>query len=109
MASRGRGWEEVRVFVSSTFRDMQAERDHLVKVVFPELRERLEKHRIYFVDIDLRWGVTQDQSDNDEALELCLEEIDRCRPEERRRRPVEARAADGRRLSNGPPQVMPRS
>ena len=87
MASRGRGWEEVRVFVSSTFRDMQAERDHLVKVVFPELRERLEKHRIYFVDIDLRWGVTQDQSDNDEALELCLEEIDRCRPEEGDRRP----------------------
>jgi len=82
-----RGWEEVRVFISSTFSDMQAERDYLVKVVFPELRERLEKHRIYFVDIDLRWGVTQDQSDNDEALELCLQEIDRCRPEAGNRRP----------------------
>ncbi|MDE3088287.1 MAG: DUF4062 domain-containing protein [Chloroflexota bacterium] len=31
-------WKTVRVFISSTFRDMQAERDHLVKVVFPELR-----------------------------------------------------------------------
>ncbi|MBN2560004.1 MAG: DUF4062 domain-containing protein [Phycisphaerae bacterium] len=28
----------IRVFVSSTFRDMHAERDHLVTVVFPELR-----------------------------------------------------------------------
>ena len=75
-------WREVRVFISSTFRDMQAERDHLVKVVFPELRERLDRHRIHFVDIDLRWGVTQEQSDNDQALELCLQQIDRCRPEE---------------------------
>ena len=32
----------VRVFISSTFRDMQAERDHLIKVVFPALREELE-------------------------------------------------------------------
>jgi len=39
MASADR---KVRIFVSSTFRDMHAERDHLVTVVFPELRERLE-------------------------------------------------------------------
>jgi hypothetical protein len=32
-------WRTVRVFISSTFRDMQAERDHLVCVVFPRLRE----------------------------------------------------------------------
>ena len=29
----------IRVFVSSTFRDMQAERDHLVKIIFPHLRK----------------------------------------------------------------------
>jgi hypothetical protein len=28
----------VRIFISSTFRDMHAERDLLVQVVFPELR-----------------------------------------------------------------------
>ena len=33
-------WKTVRVFISSTFRDMHAERDHLVKVTFPALRER---------------------------------------------------------------------
>ena len=73
-------WQTVRVFISSTFRDMHAERDYLVKVVFPSLRERLEKYRIHLVDIDLRWGVAEDQSDNDEALDLCLEEISRCQP-----------------------------
>ena len=34
-------WRQVRVFLSSTFRDMHAERDHLVKVTFPRLREKL--------------------------------------------------------------------
>ncbi len=32
-------WKTVRVFISSTFRDMQAERDWLVRFVFPKLRE----------------------------------------------------------------------
>jgi len=59
---------------------MHAERDHLVRVVFPELRERLEKYRIHLVDIDLRWGVTAEQADNDMVLDLCLDQIDRCRP-----------------------------
>lgn len=40
-------WKTVRVFISSTFRDMHSERDYLVKVVFPALRERLEPHRIH--------------------------------------------------------------
>lgn len=73
-------WSTLRVFISSTFRDMHAERDHLAKVVFPALRERLERHRVHLDDIDLRWGLTQDQSDNDEILELCLSEIGRCKP-----------------------------
>ena len=68
-------WKTVRVFISSTFRDMHAERDHLVKVVFPALRERLEKHRIHLIDIDLRWGVTREQAENDLALDLCLQQI----------------------------------
>src|SRR4051794_34552070 len=73
-------WRTVRVFISSTFRDMHAERDHLVKVVFPELRERVLPHRVHLVDVDLRWGVTKEQADNDRALDLCLKQIDECRP-----------------------------
>jgi hypothetical protein len=48
---------QLRVFISSTFRDMHAERDHLLTVVFPELRERLERLGLEFFDVDLRWGV----------------------------------------------------
>ena len=69
-------WKTVRIFISSTFRDMQAERDHLVRFVFPRLREALLKRRIHLVDVDLRWGVTGDQ----DAFDLCMDEIDRCRP-----------------------------
>lgn len=49
-------WKTVRVFISSTFRDMHAERDHLIKVVFPGLRECLEEDRIYLDAIDLHGG-----------------------------------------------------
>ena len=38
-------WRNVRVFVSSTFRDMHAERDHLVRAVFPELKSSAGKGR----------------------------------------------------------------
>jgi len=69
-------WKTVRIFISSTFKDMQAERDHLVRFVFPRLREELLKRRIHLVDVDLRWGVTADQ----DAFNLCMDEIDRCQP-----------------------------
>jgi WD40 repeat protein len=59
---------------------MHAERDYLVKVVFPELRERLQKHRVHLIDVDLRWGITREQADDDRALDVCLGEIRRCRP-----------------------------
>ena len=57
-------WKTVRVFISSPFRDMQAERDHLINVVFPALRERLEPYHVHLIDIDLRWGVTREQAEN---------------------------------------------
>src|SRR6266852_5667012 len=73
-------WKTVRVFISSTFRDMHAERDHLVKVTFPRLRQWCEERRLHLVDIDLRWGVTKDEADNGKAIEICRKEIDRSRP-----------------------------
>jgi hypothetical protein len=72
--------KQVRVFTSSTFRDMHAERDHLVTVVFPELRERVEQLGLEFFDVDLRWGVTKEQADNDQVLDVCLRQIEECRP-----------------------------
>ena len=61
-------WRTVSVFISSTFRDMQAERDYLVRFVFPRLREELARKRIRLVDVDLRWGLTDDQDTVRRAL-----------------------------------------
>lgn len=77
MAAR---WKTVRVFISSTFRDMHAERDALVKLVFPRLRQWCEARRLHLVDIDLRWGLTQAEAENGRAIEICLGEIDGSRP-----------------------------
>ena len=41
-------WKTVRVFISSTSRDMHAERDHLVKVTFPR-REAATKAASQYV------------------------------------------------------------
>lgn len=70
----------VRVFLSSTFRDFAEERDLLVKKVFPELRRRCCERQVELVDVDLRWGITEEQAHRGEVLPICLAEIDRSRP-----------------------------
>jgi hypothetical protein len=70
----------VRVFISSTFRDFIQERDELVKMVFPELRRRCKERFVELLEVDLRWGITEEQAKGGETLRICLEEIDRCRP-----------------------------
>ncbi len=71
---------EVRVFISSTFKDMKEERNYLIKNVFPKIRSICQKRLITFTDIDLRWGITEEQSRDGGAVAICLEEINRCRP-----------------------------
>src|SRR5664280_1181549 len=70
----------IRVFISSTFRDMHAERDYLSRQVFPELRSRCQKRGTEFIGLDLRWGVTKEEAQREGALKICLDEIERCRP-----------------------------
>ncbi len=75
------GWESVYVFISSTFNDMHAERDYLVKQVFPRLHDWCERRKLRLVDIDLRWGVTEaDATHNKNVVQVCLDRIDECRP-----------------------------
>lgn len=77
----GKEWKRVYLFISSTFNDMHAERDYLTKSVFPELREWCAKRMLEFVDIDLRWGITDEESTQSRrTLEICLENVERCRP-----------------------------
>ncbi len=73
-------WKTIRVFISSTFRDMHAERDQLNRFVFPELRSRCQRRGVEFIGIDLRWGLTSEETQGAGALQVCLQEIERCRP-----------------------------
>jgi tetratricopeptide (TPR) repeat protein len=70
----------MRVFISSTFVDMHAERDELVRRVFPQLRKLCEDRGVVWGEVDLRWGVTDEQQAEAKVLPICLAEIRRCRP-----------------------------
>jgi tetratricopeptide (TPR) repeat protein len=59
---------------------MHAERDELIKRVFPQLRKLCEERGVTWSEIDLRWGITDEQRAEGEVLPICLEEIRRCRP-----------------------------
>ncbi|GAA4081926.1 tetratricopeptide repeat protein [Zhongshania borealis] len=70
---------EIRVFLSSTFKDMNKERNYLVQHVFPEVRQKCIERGVGFTEIDLRWGITEEATKNGETTAICLREIDRCR------------------------------
>jgi tetratricopeptide (TPR) repeat protein len=81
----GAGWKTISIFISSTFRDMHAERDQLNRVVFPALEERLKGRRCRLEPIDLRVGVETDSTQTErerelQILKVCLAEIERSRP-----------------------------
>ena len=71
---------ELRLFVSSTFRDMQGEREYLVKKIFPEIRGLCRRRGVVFTEIDLRWGLTEEEGALGRVIRTCLEEVDKCRP-----------------------------
>jgi len=78
-------WQSRPIFISSTFTDMQAERDYLRSRVFPELEERLRGRRHNLEWVDLRVGVATASEDDEHVRELhvlkvCLDEVRRCRP-----------------------------
>ncbi len=71
---------QIRVFISSTFEDMKDERDYLMKIVFPRLRKKSEERGVTLIELDLRWGVTEEEVMNGKVVQICLEEIDNSHP-----------------------------
>ena len=72
------------IFVSSTFRDMNAERDAIMQKVVPLVDTVAEQYGENVWCKDLRWGINTTDLAEDEAntkvLSVCLDEIDRSRP-----------------------------
>jgi WD40 repeat protein len=71
-------WRTIRVFISSTFTDMRAERRILQEKVFPDLKKYCEARGASFQAVDLRWGVNEESQREQKTMEICLTEIARC-------------------------------
>ena len=67
-----------RVFVSSTFEDFAVERNVLRSRVWPSLRDLCRQYGARFQPIDLRWGVSEQAALDQQTMNICLGEIDRC-------------------------------
>ena len=73
-----------KIFISSTFRDMNEERDLFHERICPELNEIARGYGESVSFCDLRWGVDtttlESEDGSRKVLSVCLDEIDRCRP-----------------------------
>ena len=74
----------IKIFVSSTFKDMDYERDILHDEIVPELNEYASQYGEQVELCDLRWGIDTTGYDEVEGskkiLSVCLDEIERCNP-----------------------------
>lgn len=73
-------YKQIKIFVSSTFVDMQDERNRLTYKVFPEHKHWCAVRGFDLVDIDLRWGISLDESAGGKVLEICLNEVKNTTP-----------------------------
>ncbi|SHJ51724.1 tetratricopeptide repeat protein [Parasporobacterium paucivorans] len=82
--------QEIRIFISSTFMDLNDERKYLMNRIFPVFAARLRRRGVDLNVIDLRWGIQPEEraaagkcgerNINKNTLEICLKEVDRCYP-----------------------------
>lgn len=77
-------WKRYNIFISSTFKDMDFERDIIKFRVIPALNTRFRSRRIELQAIDLRLGVNTQQMDEADSerkvLSVCASSIDSARP-----------------------------
>lgn len=77
-------WITYPIFISSTFRDMDCERDAIRFNVIPRLNEHYRANRVQFQAIDLRVGINTEFAKDDEkenfVLDICFEKILQSRP-----------------------------
>ena len=59
---------------------MREERDELMAQTWPQLRRFCRERHLDLVEVDLRWGIAEEQSTRKETLRVCLDEIRACRP-----------------------------
>lgn len=76
--------KRISCFLSSTFNDMQSERDFFRSTLEDKINDNLRNAGLFLEFIDLRWGVnvqTEEESNHDKkVLRVCLNEIKNTKP-----------------------------
>ena len=61
------GGQTLRIFLSSTFRDMNAERQIVMTKYVPALKQICLEKGVSLTVLDLRWGVTKEEASTGQA------------------------------------------
>ncbi|WP_194757493.1 DUF4062 domain-containing protein [Aliidiomarina indica] len=75
--------ERLRIFLSSTFQDLQAERDYVNQTLLPQLQYRFKQYPIHLELVDLRWGITELDDpllSQQGIISSCLSLVKACKP-----------------------------
>ncbi len=70
---------ELKLFISSTFLDMEYEREYLQKHVFDRIGAACAERGINFIPLELRWGIDSSKG-REHVLSTCIEQINESRP-----------------------------
>ncbi|BBM83370.1 DUF4062 domain-containing protein [Candidatus Uabimicrobium amorphum] len=65
-------WKTAKVFVSSTFKDLELERDRIANV-FRKLQQAVYERQLHILSYDLRW---HDRRSDQNLVEWCLEMVE---------------------------------
>lgn len=68
----------IRFFISSTFLDMELERN-ILSQIFAKLSKEYQQKEGWQVEyVDLRWGISDEASTDNRTMSICLNELRRC-------------------------------
>ena len=68
----------IRFFISSTFADMERERDWLAQI-FQRLGEEYQREKGWQVEyVDLRWGIPESAGRDNRTMSICKDELRHC-------------------------------
>eukprot|EP00736_Rhodelphis_marinus_P008356 Rmarinus@m.3959 len=72
---------KLAVFVSSTFLDTVEERNAFMSHVYPNVRDYAKSLDLEFEAVEMRWGIRYEASSDHRTVEMCMQQLERCRKE----------------------------
>ena len=68
------------IFVSSTFKDFQVERELIFRKIEKEINEELQKKNIGVNFVDLRWGIDTEEGGLKKVITFCIDYVNKSKP-----------------------------